>query len=51
MVPSVNAPSSEVEPALTPSSRSNASTTCCAPASPHETFVQTSTRVRPTGSR
>ena len=40
----------DVEPAETPSSRSNASTTCCAPASAHEMFVHTSTILRPTGS-
>ena len=48
---SVTSPSSVVSPGATPSSRSNASTTSCAPTRAHERFVQTSTTCLPTGSR
>ena len=34
-----------------PSSRSNASTTCCAPTTAHDKLVHTSTRCSPTGAR
>ena len=50
-VRSVTSPSRVVSPGAMPSSRSNASSTCCAPTSAQETFVQTSTRCCPTGSR
>ena len=51
IVRNVTSPSSLVSPAWQPSCSSNASSTCWAPTSAHETLVQTSTRCRPTGWR